>query len=288
MTAPARDVVLPTDSAVYQQCSSLAKHAKIALIAGLPAVGKSLFVQQTALLSADAGRTVHLLQWDVARAVFESADSAAKYPPLGGATHSTVRRAVGIWGRAAVLRWHEQHTDAHHILIGEMPLVGGRFTELTQVSDDSCEPLLASRQTQILVPVPTVEVRRHIEAARAATFAAPSHEHEAEDAPPEVVVTEWRLLHSAAVALELADIDPNPEYDPDVYGALYRHLLVNRNHVITTISDVFPIAGSVYDRDIDILEVMPSADEVTQTFEVLESTQSEAEIQEFVSQWSKI
>jgi len=282
------NLVLPIGSEVYQRCSMLAEHARIALVAGLPAVGKSLIVQQLAVLCANSGRTVHLLQWDVARAVFESAKSAAGYPATGGATHPTVRRAVGIWGRAAILRWHEQHTDPHHILIGEMPLVGGRFTELTQVSDDPCEPLLASPQTQILVPVPTVEVRQHIEAARATTFAAPSHEREAEDAPPDVVVTEWRLLHSAAAAINMAEADPHPAYDPELYRAFYSRLLANRNQLVTTIDEVFATGGSVYDLNIDVSEVVPTADEVTQTFEALESTQSAAEIEETVSKWSKI
>jgi len=284
----AAEPVIPVDSMLFRQYSRSAEQATIALVAGLPAVGKSLFVQQLALLADHAGRTVHLLQWDVARAVFESSRAAIKYPALDGATHSTVRRAVGLWGRSAVLRWREQYTEPDHILIGEMPLVGGRFTELTQVRDDACEPLLASEQTHILVPVPTVEVRQHIEAARAATFAAPGHDREAEDAPPDVVVTEWLELHAAAVELDLAKAQPDPEYDPDLYRAMYSRLLTNRHYHITTVSEVFPIVRSVYELDINVSEVVPTADEINHTFQTLESTQSEAEIEETVSRWSKI
>jgi adenylylsulfate kinase-like enzyme len=47
-------------------------------LAGLPGTGKSLLAHQLAHMASDAGRTIHLLQWDVARPVFEA--SAAGTP----------------------------------------------------------------------------------------------------------------------------------------------------------------------------------------------------------------
>ena len=60
------------DPALHERLTGLAGSARMVFVAGLPGTGKSLVIHQLAHLAADAGRAVHLLQWDVARPVFEA------------------------------------------------------------------------------------------------------------------------------------------------------------------------------------------------------------------------
>lgn len=142
-------------------------------VAGLPGVGKSLFIRELARAAHRAGRTVHLLQWDVARTAFATPAIDARYPERDGVTHAVIRKAIGQWARGAVLRWAREH-DAAHILIGEVPLVGNRLLDLAQVQTDDAEPLLAGPDTLFVTPVPSIAVRAVIEGARGRTSATRS------------------------------------------------------------------------------------------------------------------
>ena len=53
---------------------ALARHARIIFFAGLPGAGKSLLIHQLAQLAHSRGRAIDLLQWDVARPVFEASE----------------------------------------------------------------------------------------------------------------------------------------------------------------------------------------------------------------------
>ncbi|MCB0062552.1 MAG: hypothetical protein KDE19_10575, partial [Caldilineaceae bacterium] len=140
---------------LYPTLAKLATEQKLVLFAGLPGVGKSLFLQQMALLAHEAGRTLHLLQWDVTRAAFETPEIMARYPEINGVTHAAIRKAVGLWARNAVNEWHSNHAAAADLLIGEVPLIGNRLIELVQPIDDAVEPLLAGEQCTFVLPVPT-------------------------------------------------------------------------------------------------------------------------------------
>ena len=72
-------------------------------------MGKSLLLQQLTLMALEAGREVHLLQWDTARQVFET----PRYPLLDGATHPMVIKAVGLWLRQALVDWDRDHDSIH-------------------------------------------------------------------------------------------------------------------------------------------------------------------------------
>jgi hypothetical protein len=61
----------------------------VVFFAGLPGTGKSLLVHQLAHLASRNGGTVHLLQWDVARFVFETSPAGRRYPLAEGVTHPT-------------------------------------------------------------------------------------------------------------------------------------------------------------------------------------------------------
>ena len=81
---------------------------------------------------AAPGRRVHLLQWDVARPVFEASGAGRRYPLADGVTHPVIRKAAGLWVRAALADWSERNRAPEHLLVGETPFVGNRFVELAR------------------------------------------------------------------------------------------------------------------------------------------------------------
>src|SRR5580765_6044208 len=109
---------------------------RIVFFAGLPGTGKSLLAHQLVHVASGAGRQVHLLQWDVARPVFEASPAGRRYPVLDGVTHAVIRRAAGLWVRDAVAGWSARYGEPEHLLVGETPFVGNRFVELARPIDD--------------------------------------------------------------------------------------------------------------------------------------------------------
>ena len=128
--------VIPRVAGIGAEMAAAAESQRAIFYSGLPGVGKSLFLQQQTLMATAAGRQVHLLQWDVARAGFESEALLAQYPETDGVTHPMIRKAAGLWSRRAVARWHEEFFGPEHLLIGEVPIIGNRFVELAQIHDD--------------------------------------------------------------------------------------------------------------------------------------------------------
>lgn len=141
------NVIIPQNSDLYHTLNAAAQQRRIVLFAGLPGVGKSLYLQQLSLLAHENGRFLHSLQWDVSRLAFEVEAILSRYPEVDSITHPIIRKAVGLWARQGVQQWHEAHPDPRHMLVGEVPLVGNRLVELAQRQDDGVEPLLASEQT---------------------------------------------------------------------------------------------------------------------------------------------
>ena len=209
---------------------------------------------------------------DVARAPFETPELLGRYPEQEGVTHPAIRRAVGLWAREAVLRWHARHPDGPHLLIGEVPLIGERLSALAEVCPDAAESLLAGPATRFVIPVPSIPVRQRIEATRARTFASPAHEREAADAPPPVLRALWRELHDLGVGLGIAAAAPAGDipYDPEVYAGVYRHLLRHRRHETLTLDEILPVGGSVYDLDVAAGELAATPDEVAATMRRIE------------------
>ena len=236
------DIVLPRDSSLYRKFAELAAGCDLVFFAGLPGVGKSLLLQQLALLARERGRTVHLLQWDVARQPFES----PRYPLRDGATHPLVIRAVGTWARGAVLDWQAAFGAGVDMLIGELPLIGGRLLELAQPMDDRTEDLLRGPRARFVLPLPSREVRRAIEAKRERTILAPRHDNEAHDAPPDLLRSLWQDLYRVAFQLGMVEAANDAPYSPAIYAAVYRHLLSRRTCLQLDIDQVLPAGASAY------------------------------------------
>ena len=283
-----REEIVPPDSSVYSALAALVSR-RIVLFAGLPGVGKSLLLKQLALLAGEAGRDVHLFQWDVTRGAFETPDLLARYPETGGVTHAAIRKGVGLWARGAVAAWHLRQAD-DAILIGEIPLIGNRLVELAQVRADEVEPLLAGEETLVVVVVPSRRIRSEIEGVRAGTIASPRHEREAADAPPGVIQMLSRELHRLGETLGLAQAAVGGEapYTPEVYAGVYRHLLRHRNVEILEIDELFQAKGSVYDLTGIAGELVASPQEVADTLAYLERNYTPEEVEREVENWFEI
>lgn len=230
--------------------------------AGLPGTGKSLLVRELAHLAEALGRTVHLLQWDVARPVFEASPPGRRHPMIGGVTHPLIRAAIGAWVRRAVVRWDRHHPDPAHLLVGEVPLVGHRFIELARRLDDPAEPVLAAPSTRFVIPVPSRRLRRFLEGERERRTARPAHRQELEDARSSVLRDLWHELVLVASSLGLSPA-PDAPYDPALYRRVYARLLVHRHAEVVTLATRLPDAPrSVHDFAIPRRDLTPEPDEI--------------------------
>ena len=253
--------VLSPASEIYRTLVGLIKDADLVFFAGLPGVGKSLLLQQMALMALEAGRPLHLLQWDVARQPFET----GAYPLEDGVTHPMVIRATGAWLRAALLEWESTARGSEGMLIGEVPLIGGRLMEIARPTADAAEALLRDGRTQFLIPTPSKAVRALIESRREQSIAAPQHENEAHDAPPKVLQASWQDVYRVAVRLGLAAAVPGEvAYSPQIYAAVYRHLLQHRHARVLPIDRALQPSASVYayTERLPNLQATPSVAEV--------------------------
>src|SRR5262245_10774399 len=182
MASPS-SLVVHADPALEAQLRGLAARCMV-FLAGIPGTGKSLVVHQITHLATAHGRRVHLLQWDVARPVFEASPAGQRYPLTDGVTHAVIRKAAGLWVRRAVAAWSATYPDPRHLLLGETPFVGNRFVELAQRHGDAAEALLAGDACRFAIAVPATAVREFLEAERERRAAHPLHPREREDAPP--------------------------------------------------------------------------------------------------------
>jgi len=279
------EIIIPEHSTIYSICQKLVKDAKVIILTGLPGVGKSLYVQQLALMAQQSGRQVHLLQWDVARDAFETDAILAKYPEIDGVTHAMIRKAIGLWARSSIMDWAEQFSGDDHLLIGEAPFVGERLMQLAKVYDDSAETLLASDKAQFLLPVPTNHVRALIEKKRASSIANPQHEHESKDAPPNVLTMMWHEIHDIGATLGFCEPSPSPAYDAEVYQKMYEYLSQYRNSQTLIIDEVLQPSGSVYDLSNIVGHLQAPPDEVDKIIAHLERDSTVEAIEAEVSRW---
>ncbi len=155
----ADDIVVESRHDLDAALAAMARAHRMVFFAGLPGVGKSLFIRELARVGHALGRSVHLLQWDVARPSDPSHPLLVRYPERDSIAHAMVRKVIGEWARDAVVRWHREHPSPA-MLIGEVPFIGNRLVELAQVRADDAEPLLTGRQTLFATPVPSTNGAR--------------------------------------------------------------------------------------------------------------------------------
>jgi hypothetical protein len=270
-------VLIPEGSRLYDALATLARDTRVVFFAGLPGTGKSLLIRELAHLAHARGRTIHLLQWDVARPVFEASPAGQRYPLVEGVTHGVIRLAVGRWAREAVRDWHAAEPPAA-LLIGETPFIGHRLVELARPAPDAAEAVLAGPDTRFVIPVPSRALRAHLEAERERRAREPHHPREREDAPPAVLRALWR---------EVAG-DDRP-YDPDVYRRVYERILVHRWSIALSLDAVLPVgAGSAYDVRVAVSDLVPSAAEAARAIaEVEASHPAQADVTRAIEGWRR-
>jgi hypothetical protein len=276
--------ILPAGSRAHRMLSEAVQNCKAVVFAGLPGVGKTLLLQQTALLSHAAGRPLYLLQWDIARQGFETPEILARYPEVDGTTHAAIRKAAGSWVRGAVAAWAEAHRSDEALLLGEAPLVGNRLIELASRESDAAEHFLAAPTTQFIIPAPTLAVRRAIEATRQREIEQPRHVREAANAPPNVLTLLMQELRAAGAALGVPGVRSEGGYDPEVYTAVYSRLLEHRHVRALTIDECWPVVGSPYELDMGATELHPGPAEVADALARVEALGA-LKLERAVRQW---
>jgi hypothetical protein len=255
-------VLIADDPPLLGALEALARDQRLVFFAGLPGTGKSLLIHQLAHLAHARGRRIHLLQWDVARPVFEASEAGRRYPLDRGVTHGVIRLAVGRWARAAVARWDALHQRAsERLLIGETPFIGHRLVELARPAADDAEPVLTAPTTTFVIPVPSRALREHLEAERERRAREPLHPREREDAPPEVLRALWRDLAGADVP-----------YDPTVYQGVYERLLRHRRARALPLQVRLPTQRvSAYDFQVPTTDLVPTAEDVDRAIREVEA-----------------
>jgi hypothetical protein len=116
-----------------------------------------------------------------------------------------------------------------------------------------------------VVPVPTPQVRRHIEAERRRRVSAPLHTQEREDAPPHVLQALWQELVRIAPSLGVTvqETMDQPPYDPVVYQGVYQALLKHRQVDVLCCETLLPTTTfSVYDFASQPHRLAPTAEAV--------------------------
>jgi len=286
--------VAAADPRLYAHLQRLASAQRLVFFAGLPGTGKSLLSHQLAHLAHTMGRTIHMLQWDVARPVFEASPAGQRYPVVHGVTHGVIRKAAGLWARQALVQWQQRHPEAHHLLIGETPFVGHRFIELARPQEDAAEQLLRAVSCCFALPVPSRAVRDCLEAERQRRSARPLHQQERQDAPPQVLRDLWRQVARIAPLLGIPPVAGSSEadvpYDPALYQQVYQHLLRYRQVLVIPVDTVLPTATfSVYDFAIPRSDVVPTAAEVTRYIQEVEQQYPELDVlQRAIEHWYRI
>jgi hypothetical protein len=268
-----------------------ARRCRMVFFTGLPACGKSFLLREQVKIASAAGRRVHLIRWDIGLAAFEQDAVLATYPGVADGTNPILRRAAGLWGRQAVARWETDHPDPADMLIGEVPIIGNRFSEFIEVRRDEAEAALSSDETLFIYPVPTRDVRHRLEDMRKATFAAPQHPDEAKDAPPSTMDLAWRLSCEKAVALGLvraAEIDAGVAYDPAIYRLFFDHLLKHRRARAIDVDRLYPDGGPAHDLPSDTSELIATPGDVATAISATEAVMDAAQAAQEIQNWYRV
>ena len=291
-------LLIPEDSGLFQTLRRLVDNRKMVFLAGLPGTGKSLLLQQLAIMAGGRGRTPHLLQWDVCRLPFlTNARVKEHYHEEDGITHAGVRKAVGMWSRHAVGAWAEAHHGDRDILIGEVPIIGNRLVELVRREPDRVESLLSDeRCTYFGIPTPSRRVRKLIEAQRKSRSANPLHEREKGDAQPGIMYALWADLCAVALRFGLLDGDEagqdarTMEYDPDLYCDTYSVLLKRRPAERIDLDVLLSTEGrSVYDLSAGQRDLVPTDAEVETAMQDMEDRYPRHEdLERSVDRWYEV
>ncbi len=260
------------DTVPGRELRRCAAEARCVVICGVPGVGKSLFVREQTLIALSRGRAVHRLEWDVSRLAFDQPEILARYPEIENVTHPVIRRAAGLWVRQAVGDWFRSHSHGLDLLVIEAPLIGGRFSELARVEEDTVEPFLAGGSTRFLIPQPSREVRAAIHGARSRETTAHRHELDSKNAPPPLVDALWEQILDTADSLGVPRDRGDRGYSPELYFAVYGRLLRHRHVTAVPVCEVVELDHSPHALHGLTQELSPTAREAARLIALIEET----------------
>ncbi|NNE26739.1 MAG: hypothetical protein HKN09_07835 [Saprospiraceae bacterium] len=277
--------VIPQSSPIYTTLNELAENAQIVVFSGLPGIGKSLYINAFYALAKQHKRSITVVQWDQARKAFETDDILRRFPMGDGTVHNGFKLMAGEYIKNKILSW-TKHANSADLLLIEAPLVGHRFIEIVEQSDiEELEAALASEKCRIIVPIPSKEVRRKIEEARAAQV-----DDNAKvwiGAKPSVLKMLWNMVYDIAIEFgaELEEQE-NPPYDPEVVEFVFSKVCKHRNFVPLHVDEVFEVPEQSEAELHSLESEMPSKEEVNTYFNfVNERFDSDDQIDQYVNSW---
>jgi len=234
-------VIIPESSELSLQFQEIADSTRLVIFSGLPGVGKSLYVREFCRIAKSRGKTVEMIQWDVARKAFETEYISEHFPMGEGTVHNGLKLIAGDWLMKFLKDWIKKNSSPNNLLIVEAPLVGHRFVELAHVNEDGdLEDFLASKQTKVIVPIPTKRIRRIIEDERARQVKEDAKVWSG--AKPSVMLELWK--DTCAIANEFGmdiDLSVQPPYSDGIYEYVYSLILKNRHLEALIIDEIFEV-----------------------------------------------
>ncbi len=278
-------LVIPIASNLYKVVKEMVHSKRLIFVTGIPGVGKSLLIQQMALIATEAGREVHLLRYNLARRPFETEVNISKYPEIDGVTDPAIRKAVGLWARQAVQIGTRRILPPTSCSSANCRSSAVGSSSWWNRHDDAAEALLRGEQTVFIVPVPSWEVREVIEETRKRTLAEPQNEQERLDAPPNVLQLMWQEVNGLARDIGLTKASPQTPYNPYIYGGVFEALLQFRPSRLLLIDEVLRPSHSVYDLEVLAGTLTPTPAEASAALAEVESRYTRDELAELVQNW---
>jgi len=200
-----------------------------------------LYINEFKNIAAAEGRAITVIQWDIARKAFETAEILEHFPMGKGVVHNGVKLSVGAWLLDTIKKWLAGHSKKEDLLLIEAPLVGHRFIEIANTQEDEIlEQFFNSEGFQIICPIPSKKVREKIEADRAAQLSEDAKVWTG--AKPSVMLMLWKMI--CGVANEFGrniSMDGQPPYDPEVCEFVFRKILKHRHFVPLHVDEVFKV-----------------------------------------------
>ncbi len=279
------------DSQNGRVLADAARGLRMVFFTGLPASGKSFFLRKQISIAVAAGRKVDIIRWDAGLGAFETDDVLARYPYVADGTNPMIRRAAGLWGRQAISNWLSENREPSAMLIGEVPIIGNRFSEFVEVIGDEAEKALASNQTLFLYPIPSQTLRIRQESIRRETFNNPQHPNEAKDAPPSTMDLALQMTLEKAMELRLISASrarSDYAYDPALYRRFFEQLLKHRVARALDVDTLYVDEGSAHDLAGYNSELIATSEEVTNSMLSVEASLTATEASKMVRNWYRV
>lgn len=235
------NIIIPQESNVYKTLDQAADTASGVVFSGLLGTGKSLYINQFLQLAQAKDKKVTVIQWDVARKAFETETISTRFPMEASTVHNGLKLIAGRWLIDTIRDWMNDHDPETDMLLLEAPQVGHRFIEIAKKqSDENLEEFFSSKRFQVIVPIPSVQVREKIEADRAAQVSEDAKVWSG--AKPSVMLMIWKMI--CGVANEMGkeiNIEGQPPYDPAVYEFVFSQILKHRHITPLYVDEVFDV-----------------------------------------------